>query len=59
MAFMGMMNTTAPNTQQMNLARSEGYQAFMNPDTYLQWMNLAAYTMPGALLLAILPQTPT
>jgi hypothetical protein len=32
----------------MNLAHQEGYQAFMNPDTYLQWMNPAAYTVAGA-----------
>jgi len=43
MAFMGMTNTTAPNAQQMNLARPEGYQVFMNPMNYGQFMNPATY----------------
>ena len=42
MAFMGM-NAGAPNTQQMNLARPQGYQAFMNPMNYGQFMHPSTY----------------
>ena len=46
-AWMGMMNAGVPNAQPMNLARPEGYQAFMNPMNYGQFMNPATKQHDG------------
>jgi len=43
MAWMGTMNTPAAGPHQLNLARPEGYAAFMNPMNYGQFMNPATY----------------
>ena len=43
MAWMGMGHPPATGTQQLNLARPEGYGVFMNPMNYGQFMNPATY----------------